>query len=225
MIENQERAHWPLLLPPTANPALDDLGLESADADPDSDSTHARSGPVLKEPERSARLAALLTAHFRDVWRVVRRFGVPASGAEDAAQDVFIIASRKLEHVTPGNERRFLYAVAVRVAANARRKLALRPESAESPLVDHSSATTPSPEGLLDRKQARELLDTVLDALSDDLRTAFVLFELEGYSAPEVAELLEIPVGTATSRLRRAREAFRAEVGLLREKLGLGEAR
>jgi RNA polymerase sigma-70 factor (ECF subfamily) len=76
---------------------------------------------------------------------------------------------------------------------------------------------------LLDRKQARELLDRVLDAMPDDLRTAFVLFELEGYSGPEVAEMLEIPLGTATSRLRRARETFRESVAKIRRTLRKGE--
>jgi len=43
-----------------------------------------------------------------------------------------------------------------------------------------------------------------------DLVTVFVLFELEGLSAPEISELVDIPVGTVASRLRRARATFRA---------------
>jgi RNA polymerase sigma-70 factor (ECF subfamily) len=44
------------------------------------------------------------------------------------------------------------------------------------------------------------------------LKTVFILAELEGQTMPQVSSLLEIPLGTATSRLRRAREAFRAAV-------------
>ena len=62
------------------------------------------------------RVAALLRTHFRDVWRMVRRFGVPESGADDAAQEVFIIAARRLADIAPGSERPFLLASAVRVA-------------------------------------------------------------------------------------------------------------
>ena len=46
--------------------------------------------------------------------------------------------------------------------------------------------------------------------MTQDLRTAFVLFELEGLSVPEIAEVVKIPTGTVASRLRRAREQFGA---------------
>src|SRR4051812_24061472 len=52
----------------------------------------------------NARVAEMLRAHFRDVWRIVRRFGVPENSADDAAQEVFIIASRRLADITPGCE-------------------------------------------------------------------------------------------------------------------------
>lgn len=211
------------MLRASTSPALDalDLGLSELDRE---------SGPVAKgavrdQEEHAARLAALLQAHFRDVWRVVRRFGVPEASADDAAQEVFIIASRKLDQIEPGRERRFLHAVAVRVAANARRARDVRPENAESPLIDRMLSPGLSPEAALDQKQTRALLDSVLDELDDDLRTAFVLYELEGYSGPEVAELCEIPLGTATSRLRRAREAFSESVARLRLRLERGAAR
>jgi RNA polymerase sigma-70 factor, ECF subfamily len=175
--------------------------------------------------EREARLTELLQAHFRSVWRALRRFGVPEATADDAAQEVFIIASRKLDSVEPGREKQFLHAVALRVAANARRARNVRPESAESPTIERAVASLPNPEALLDRKQARELLDSVLDVMPEDLRTAFVLFELEGYSGPEVAEMLEIPLGTATSRLRRARESFKESVARIRKSLNAGGVR
>ena len=177
--------------------------------------------PVAQVPtaaEREARLARLLATHFRMVWRALRRLGVQAHAVDDAAQEVFIVVSRKLAQITPEHERRFLYGVALRVAANARRARAARPETPDSDTLELAQATTPSPEVLLDRKRARELLDAALERLPDDLRTAFVLFELEGCSAPEVAELLDIPVGTATSRLRRAREAFHGAAGELRRR-------
>lgn len=60
------------------------------------------------------------------------------------------------------------------------------------------------------RRTAVELLDRVLGRMDEDLVTVFVLFELEGMSTPEIAELVQIPVGTAASRLRRARQSFRA---------------
>ena len=150
----------------------------------------------------------MLRAHFRDVWRIVRRFGVPENSADDAAQEVFIIAARRLSDIAPGSERPFLFASAVRVAANARRALGARRECAEDDSLPEGVDPRPNAEALLDQKRLRQLLDRVLDELSDDLRVCFVLYELEGMSSPEIAELLSIPVGTVASRLRRAREAF-----------------
>ena len=76
-----------------------------------------------------------------------------------------------------------------------------------------------SAQALLDQKRLRQMLDRVLDALSDDLRVSFVLYELEGLSSPEIATLLRIPLGTVASRLRRGREAFELEVRRLKADL------
>ncbi|MEI9936461.1 MAG: RNA polymerase sigma factor [Pseudomonadota bacterium] len=167
----------------------------------------------------NARVAAMLRAHFRDVWRIVRRFGVPENSADDAAQEVFIIAARRLSDIAPGSERPFLFASAVRVAANARRALGARRECAEDGSLPEGIDPRPNAEALLDQKRLRVLLDRVLDELSDDLRVCFVLYELEGMSSPEIAELLHIPVGTVASRLRRAREAFELASARLKARL------
>jgi RNA polymerase sigma-70 factor (ECF subfamily) len=172
------------------------------------------------EVAREATLARLLTEHFRMVWRALRRLGVPEHTVDDAAQEVFLIASRKLDAIEGGHERRFLYGVALRVAANARRARAARAEVPLTELVEEAAAGAPNPESLLDQKRARELLDAALEAMPDELRTAFVLFELEGCTGPEVAELCDIPLGTAASRLRRAREAFQTVVRDLGRRLG-----
>jgi len=198
-----------------------------ADSDATSEGEHEqvrRSGPQVRLGAAASEhaLARLLQEHFRMVWRALRRLGVPEHAVDDSAQEVFLVASRKLATIEEGQERRFLYGVALRVAANARRARAARPEVPLGELVDETASSTPSPEALLDRKRARALLDEALEQLPDDLRTAFVLFELEGCSGPEVAELCEIPLGTAASRLRRAREAFQAAVSEIGRRLKRG---
>jgi RNA polymerase sigma-70 factor (ECF subfamily) len=70
-------------------------------------------------------------------------------------------------------------------------------------------------EDLVDRRRAVELADRVLAEMDPTLLTVFVLFEIEGLSTPEIAELVGVPLGTAASRLRRAREAFRAAAARL----------
>jgi RNA polymerase sigma-70 factor (ECF subfamily) len=178
------------------------------------------SAAALRESARdNARIADLLRLHFRDVWRIVRRFGVPENSADDAAQEVFIIASRRLSDITPGSERPFLLASAVRVAANARRSLGARRECNGDESMPERVDPRPDAETLLDQKRLRLMLDRVLDDLTDDLRVCFVLYELEGMSSPEIAELLRIPVGTVASRLRRGREAFELSAAKLKARL------
>jgi RNA polymerase sigma-70 factor (ECF subfamily) len=177
---------------------------------------------VQRAAEQSSqeRLAKLLRDEFRSVWRIVRRFGVPAASADDAAQEVFIIAARRLDEIKIGHERRYLFGIAIRVAANARRARALRPEHADSEALSDAPSQLPLSDALLDQKRMRELSDSMLEAMNLELRTAFVLFELEGFSVPEIAELLEIPTGTAASRLRRAREIFQKTVAQLKKAQG-----
>ena len=69
-----------------------------------------------------------------------------------------------------------------------------------------------TPEKLLDEERARALLYQLLSELEERLRVVFVMFELEGMSMPEIAEMLDIPVGTVASRLRHAREDFHARL-------------
>ena len=66
-------------------------------------------------------------------------------------------------------------------------------------------------------KRQQEVLGRLLDQLEPDLRTTFVLFELEELTMAEIAGALEIPPGTVASRLRRAREQFRERLQVLRQ--------
>jgi hypothetical protein len=78
--------------------------------------------------------------------------------------------------------------------------------------VDELEAPLPSPEELLDQKRARSALQSVLSAMTPDLRLVFVLFEIEELTLPEIAAATGAPLGTVTSRLRRAREQFQSIV-------------
>lgn len=190
--------------------------LSSAPADEPAAFAAAPLVAVPLDAAAKLRLAGLLRAHFGTVRRFVRRFGVPDAASDDAAQEVFIVAARRLREIAPGGERAYLYGVALRVAANARRAFASRRDQASSAVVARAVSDAPEPDAQLETKRLRALLDEVLDTLTEDLRTAFVLFEFEGFSVPEIAELCGIPLDTAASRLRRAREAFQAEAARLK---------
>lgn len=160
-----------------------------------------------------ARVRALFEAHFDFVWRSLRRLGVPEPAARDASQQVWIVVGRRVDEIEPGAERSFLFGTAMRVASETRRTLGRRKESpSDDGDLDGVPASGARPDELLDRKRARAALDQVLESMPDELRTVFVLFELEELSTAEVAATLGIPIGTAASRLRRAREGFAALV-------------
>jgi RNA polymerase sigma-70 factor, ECF subfamily len=176
----------------------------------------AAEAAALDEAESSSlasppRIARLVRANYAFVWRLLRRLGLAEGDADDAAQQVFLAASGRLSGVEPARERAFLYGVALNVGARARRSLGRR---REEPLEAAAERVAPEPnaEQVLEHRQARALLDQLLDEMPEDLRVVFVLFELEELSTPQIAELCEIPVGTAASRLRRAREDFEERV-------------
>jgi RNA polymerase sigma-70 factor (ECF subfamily) len=154
----------------------------------------------------------MFTSHYELVWRVVRRFGVPGHAADDAAQQVFLVAAERLDDIVVASERSFLYGTAIRVAKAQRRRADREPPT---DTVDERRASGPSPEAETELRRARALLDRVLDELGDDIREVFVLHELESLTMREIAEILGLPPGTVASRLRRAREAFREQVARL----------
>jgi RNA polymerase sigma-70 factor (ECF subfamily) len=172
---------------------------------------------VAGEREADGRLREMFERHFDFVWRSLRRLGLPDDRADDAAQQVFMIASRKLDAIRLGSERSFLIGTAMRVASDIRRSAPYRNEIAQADPA--AGLEDPGrPDDLLDQRRARALLENVLDSMELDLRVVFVLFEIEELTTAEIASLLDIPQGTVASRLRRARAAFEARVEELQSK-------
>lgn len=148
----------------------------------------------------------LVRDHVDFVWRTVRRLGVPERELEDAVQEVFMVALRRWTD-SKKNPKGFLFYTAVNVAAHARRSRARRHESGEEPSEEQIDPAL-LPDQQLELERARALLVQVLDRLPLDLRTVFMLYELEQMTMAEIAELTRSKPGTVASRLRRAREQF-----------------
>ncbi|MES1174487.1 MAG: sigma-70 family RNA polymerase sigma factor [Myxococcales bacterium] len=161
--------------------------------------------------EQQARLARLVTEQFSFVWRLLRRIGVPASDADDAAQQVFIAVSQRIQDIRKDAERAFLFSTALNVGSRARRSRGRKREDFGVELEQHVDPA-PSQEELLDRQRAREMLDQLLEEMPLELRVVFVLYEIEQLTSGEIADLVGVPVGTVASRLRRAREDFQARI-------------
>ena len=210
------------LLPSTASGAPN--GSVRVVVDPTTpclDRTAATASPGRPPGER---LAWLVEHHADFVWRSLRRLGVEPSLADDATQEVFIVASHKLERVEAGRERAFLLGIALNVAAHARRRVARRREVDEE-ICEERWDDAPLPDDALDAARLAAVVSSSLDALPAELRTVLVLVDVEDHTMADVADLLEIPHGTVASRLRRARAELAAGVVRARPSQRLRAAR
>jgi RNA polymerase sigma-70 factor (ECF subfamily) len=158
--------------------------------------------------ESAERVRREVRANYEFLWRSLRRLGVAPAVVEDAAQQVLVIFARRIDDVHFGAERAFLFATATRVAADFRKKQARSREIADSDALDEHPSRLPPADQLIDEGRARELLDWVLAQMPVELRSVFILFEIEDITMATIAEMLELPPGTVASRLRRARALF-----------------
>jgi len=168
-----------------------------------------RVGPLQVVPRDPAadreRLAGMFRAHHQTVWRTLRRWGLDAHAAADAGQQAYLIAAERLGDIRTGSERAFLIGTALRIARTSFRK------TSRLQYEEDMDKRIAGDDGIAaDGQSDLELVDLALARLDPQLVEVFVLYELEGLSSPEIAHALDIPVGTVASRLRRAREGFRA---------------
>lgn len=155
--------------------------------------------------------AEVYKEHAAFVWRSLRRLGVRPADLEDVTQETFVIVHAKLATFRGGSMKSWLFAIAVRVAADYRKRAHVRRElTTDAGVVDAEV-----PEGqseALERARAREVLQSILMSLDDDKRAIFVAYELDGMPMSEVAAALECPVQTAYSRLHAARAEVSAGI-------------
>jgi len=169
-----------------------------------------RSSPT--EADR-IRLERMFRDHHATVWRALCRRGLPPDAAADATQETFILAAERLDDIRPESERAFLVKTALGVAYALGRKTS-RWELDEDMDLRLSSARD------VDETRADiQLCDLVLSKVDPELAEVFALYEIEGLTSPEIAALLEIPLGSVASRLRRAREQFRAAAARIEKSL------
>jgi RNA polymerase sigma-70 factor, ECF subfamily len=166
----------------------------------------------MTEPGQIPQFSTVYEEHFDLVWRWLRRLGVRECDAEDAAQEVFVVVHRRLPEFQ-GRSRltTWLFEICYRVAQAQRR--GDRGRSISGIEVIGATAEAPADScSLLDQKEQWSALDALLDEIPLDQRAVFALYELEELTGEQIAQLLDVPVGTVWSRLRLARQAFRAAV-------------
>lgn len=151
---------------------------------------------------------ALYRTHFSFVWRSLRRLGVDEHSLDDAAQEVFLTAHRRLpDFEGRSTVKTWLSGILLNAARHHRRAKARRP--VHEPLGDaEPDAGGAGPHESAVRAQARAVLHAFLDGLDDDLRAVFVMSELEQMTAPEVSAATGVNVNTVSSRIRAVRAQF-----------------
>jgi RNA polymerase sigma-70 factor, ECF subfamily len=162
----------------------------------------------------------LVVKYQRRIERLISRMVRDVDLVADIAQESFIRAWRALPQFR--GESAFytwLYRIAVNTAKKALVEKKRDPLVLESSLVSTDEGEEPSrvenelsdgetPEGMLATKEIAATVNAAIDALSEDLRQAIVLREIEGLSYEEIADVMNCPIGTVRSRIFRAREAI-----------------
>jgi len=161
----------------------------------------------------TAAFEEIVLAHQGRILTLCRYMLGNAADAEDAAQDTFLKAYKGLRSFRPeASVFTWLYRIAVNTCIDRRRKPFLQSlfsagEDGEALIDPRSDA--PSPEKLLEARQISGAIERALERLSPKLRAAIVLKEIEGLAYEQIAQVLEISVGTVKSRISRAREELR----------------
>jgi RNA polymerase sigma-70 factor (ECF subfamily) len=191
---------------------LDDAPRPGAGADADADAAHDACPQAPRPLTAPVPIATLYREHFQFVWRSLRRLGVRASSIDDAVQDVFLVAHRKLASFEGrASHRGWLFAIAARVAAEHRRR------DGRLRLDEDLSSVPAHPDNSLENRRRVQLLDQLLATLSVPQREVFIMAEVEGFSAPEIAEALGEKLNTIYSRLRLGRHRFERALARTRQ--------
>ena len=162
----------------------------------------------------------LVVKYQRRIERLIARMVRDVDLVQDIAQEAFIRAYRALPQFRGDSAfYTWLYRIAVNTAKKALVDKKRDPVVLESALVSTEDGEEPSrgenelsdgetPEAVLASKEIAATVNAAIDALSEDLRQAIVLREIEGLSYEEIADVMNCPIGTVRSRIFRAREAI-----------------
>jgi len=169
-----------------------------------------KAGKGGTEPSNSLEFRAIYEDWFDQVSHWIRAMGGPEADRDDLVQDVFLVVHRRLRDFDGENLPGWLYQIARRRVRDFRRLSWVRhllfggaqlPES----LVKEGA----SPADELETQQKSALLERLLSRLNESERAALVLFEIDGYSGEEIAQIQGVPLGTVWARIYKARRKLK----------------
>lgn len=153
----------------------------------------------------------VMRAHEDRVFSVCLRILGDRERALDATQDTFLTVFRKAGQFQGRSAvGTWIYRIAVNTCYDQIRRAKRRPSES---LPDYVDPSDPSAEEAIESAAMRPEIELALAALPAEFRNAVILSDLEGLSLPEVAEILEVPVGTVKSRVFRGRRMLARQLG------------
>lgn len=181
---------------------------------PDPDSSRSTNAEHAAGAERPEKALAAYALEFDYLCRTLQRLGVGEADIEDLAHEVFLILDRKWQDYDQRRPLRpYLFGIAFRVASRHRR-LQAREVPSEIPEI---ADTERQPDLMLSAAEARTLVLRALERIPLARRAVFVMHDLDEIPMRVIAETLDIPLFTAYSRLRKARQEFERAVTALHE--------
>jgi RNA polymerase sigma-70 factor (ECF subfamily) len=152
----------------------------------------------------------VFSQHANFVWRSLRRLGVAPADVDDALQEVFLVVFRRIiEYEDRGLIRPWLFTISRQVASHYHRGNK-RTGVQQQGLVFASVET--NAEEFLARREAEEVVRSFLNELDEPQRIVFYLSDIQGMTAPEVAEATGVNLTTVYARIRLARKRFEREI-------------
>jgi RNA polymerase sigma-70 factor (ECF subfamily) len=175
------------------------------------------SGPAPARAAAAASFRAIFERESSYVCNSLRRLGIGDADVQDLAHEVFVALYRRIQAGSFDAERPagpWLVATAFRIASDHRRLARHQREVFGGEPPTATSAAPPADE-LLAAEQDRALLLAALDRVPLERRVVLVMHDVDGHAMPEIAEALEIPLNTAYSRLRVARQELKRALSRL----------
>ncbi len=166
----------------------------------------------------------LVLKYQNRIYSLCRHILGNAHDAEDAAQDIFIKAYQNLNNFKPeASFYTWLYRIAVNTCLDYKKRpffesiFKSSTKGVGEEFISEPASDEPSPEKIYESKQLGQILRKSLAKLSLKLRTVIVLKEIEGLSYEEIAEVLDVSIGTVKSRISRARKELKILMKKIRE--------
>jgi RNA polymerase sigma-70 factor (ECF subfamily) len=165
----------------------------------------------VNEPAAPLDFHTIYDRWFDEVLRWVRAMGGPQADCEDLAQEIFVVVHRRLHDFDGHNLAGWMYQIARHRVRDFRRLLWVKQTLFRSePLTDKIVAVRASPADMAETNEKRDKLELLLNKLNESERAALVLFEIDGYSGEEIAQIQGVPVNTVWARIHKGRKKLRA---------------